>query len=524
MSDETEHTGGALPAFSDLLEEAQSRFHAAEYTRSRELAEAALEEVRISGRRETLDEAEALTWFGASLTQLSQYQDALVQLKEAVDCYARLGHPELASRALNYVAVVHEELGETDRAFEIYQQALEAANRAGATEMQARILANVGEAFVNLKEYERALGVLAESAVILEPLEEHRSLYGWCLLGIARIYVDSGDHPTAFEFFQQALAAAVEGDSLRVMTEIHTALGALYVETSQIDEALIHLEQALELAKEMGIRREIYRARLELAKAHEKRGDFESALHHFKEYDRERAAVLEAVAKERIESLTAEVELGKVRHQQEVDHLRNVELAKLNEDLLEALGEIETVNRELEHANEQLDSQKVELERLSVHDSLTGVHNRRYLDDHLEKEFVRALRYGHALSLAMIDADDFKRVNDNFSHAVGDQVLKQLAWLIGEITRRSDILARYGGEEFVVVFPVANLEESLVACEKVRSAVEQFHWTEIAPALSVTVSIGVASHARCDSVSELLAAADQKLYEAKRTGKNKVCY
>ena len=204
--------------------------------------------------------------------------------------------------------------------------------------------------------------------------------------------------------------------------------------------------------------------------------------------------------------------------------MRNVELAKVNEDLLGALDELEKVNRELEHANELLDAQKAELERLSVHDSLTGVHNRRYLDTHLEREFVRAVRYGPGLSVAMIDADDFKKVNDNFSHAVGDQVLKQLAWLIGQVTRRSDILARYGGEEFVVIFPVTTIEESLVACEKVRSAVETFEWSEIAPALSVTVSIGVASHARSESAAELLSAADHKPYEAKRPGKKQVCY
>lgn len=522
MSDEVETTQNT-PAVSKLLEEAQSRFHAAEYARACELAEAALEEIRISGGRETIEEAEALTWFGAALTQRSQYQDALMQLKEAVDCYVRLGHPELASRALNYVAVVHEELGDTDRAMEIYQQALEAAVRAGQTEMQARILANVGEAFVNAKEYERALGVLAESAVLLEPLKEHRSLYGWCLLGIARIYVDSGDHGTAFEFFKQALGAAVEGDSLRVMTEIHTAIGALYVETNQIEEALIHLEQALELAKEMGIRREIYRARLELARAHEKRGDFENALKHFKEYDRERAAVLEAVAKERIESLTAEVELGKVRHQQEVDQLRNVELAKANADLTAALEELEKANRELEAAKERLDIQNEELERLSVTDSLTGVHNRRYLDQQLESEFSRAVRYGHGLSVAIIDTDDFKKVNDNFSHAIGDQALRTLAWLIQEITRKSDILARFGGDEFVVVFPETTLEEAVVACEKVRAAVETFPWSEIAPGLSVTISVGVASHSRFDSGEDLLKAADQKLYEAKEAGRNRVC-
>lgn len=524
MTDQIGDTAEGLPAVSDLLADARARFHAAEYARSCEFAEAALEEIRISGRRETLEEAEALTWFGAALTQRSQYQDALVHLKQAVDRFARLGRPELASRALNYVAVVHEELGDVGKAFEIYEQALEASVKAGATEMQARILANIGEALVNQREYERALGVLAESAVILEPLAEHRSLYGWCLLAIARIYVDSGDHPTAFEFFKKALEAAVQGDSLRVMTEIHTALGSLYVQTDQIGEALIHLEQALELAKEMGIRREIYRARLELARAHEKRGDFEKALHHFKEYERERAAVLEAVAKERIDSLTAEIELAKVRHEQEVDHLRNVELARLNEELLAALDEVEKVNRSLERANEKLETQSEELQRLSVHDSLTGVHNRRYLDQQLENEFARAIRYGHALSVAMVDADDFKRVNDLFSHAVGDQTLRTLAWLIKEVTRRSDILARYGGEEFVVVFPQATLEEAVSACEKVRRAVEEFPWSEIAPGLAVTVSIGTASHATLDRPEELLEAADKKLYEAKRSGKNRVCH
>ncbi|MFA6957641.1 MAG: tetratricopeptide repeat-containing diguanylate cyclase [Thermoanaerobaculia bacterium] len=513
MAEDTDRVAAAS-GIGELLAEAERAFHAAEYSHAESVATRALGAIRANGG-EGMAEADALTWIGAALTQQSRYQEALAKLKEAETRYRELARPELASRALNYLAVVHEELGDVDKAFEIYARAEEAARDAGNVEMLARVLANVGEAHLNLRHWEEALATLLRSATLVAPLEEHRSLFGWSLLGIARVYVEIGEHYMAMEAFTKALDAAREGDSLRVMAEIHTAFGSLLTDMGDEKEAIVNLRQALALAEEARVPREVFTAHFALARAYEKFGDYRNALEHFRHYHQERGRVFDELAKEKVESLTAQIDLVKVRHEQEVSHLRNVELARAN-----AL--LESQQDDLKGAYELLEKQAAELDELSIHDSLTGVNNRRYLDKHLEEEMQRCRRHGHPLSVAMIDADHFKDVNDRFSHRIGDVVLRTMMQIVLQRKRRTDAVARYGGEEFVIVLPETPVERAAVAAEEYRAAIENYDWSEVHPDLRVTVSIGVASNARANDPQGLLDAADESLYEAKKRGRNQV--
>jgi len=512
----------------ELLAEAGRAFHAAEYRHAESVGARALEAIQASGG-DGMAEADALTWIGAALTQQSRYQEALAKLKDAESKYREIARPELASRALNYLAVVHEELGDVDKAFEIYGRAEDAARDAGNVEMLARVLANVGEAHLNLRHWEDALAALGRSATLVAPLEEHRSLFGWCLLGIARVYVEIGEHAMAMEAFTKALDAAREGESLRVMAEIHTAFGSLLTDMGDEKEAIVNLRQALALAEEAGVPREIFTAHFALARAYEKFGDYRNALEHFRHYHNERGRVFDELAKEKVESLTAQIDLVKVRHEQEVSHLRNVELARANalletqqDNLKSAYALLERQKDDLKGAYELLEKQKVELDDLSVHDSLTGVNNRRYLDKHLEEEMQRCQRHGHSLSIAMLDADHFKDVNDFFSHRIGDVVLRTMMQIVLHRKRRTDAVARYGGEEFVIVFPETPVQHAARAAEEYRVAIENHDWNEVAPGLHVTVSIGVASNAIANDPQGLLEAADRCLYDAKKLGRNRV--
>ena len=150
------------------------------------------------------------------------------------------------------------------------------------------------------------------------------------------------------------------------------------------------------------------------------------------------------------------------------------------------------------------------------------MNNRRYLDRHLAEEMERSRRHAHPISVAMLDADHFKLVNDRFSHRIGDVVLRTLMEIVSNRKRRTDAVARYGGEEFVIVFPETTVENAAIACEGIRDAIERFVWDELHPGLRVTVSIGVASNATADDPQGLLDAADTCLYEAKQSGRNRV--
>lgn len=165
-----------------------------------------------------------------------------------------------------------------------------------------------------------------------------------------------------------------------------------------------------------------------------------------------------------------------------------------------------------------------ELAHLASVDALTGLANRRALDETLRQEWLRAQRSGQPLSVLMVDADHFKAFNDRYGHQRGDEALRALAQLIGQHVRRpADLAARYGGEEFSVVLPETTTAGAFTMAQNIREAVEQLPAT-VAGDTPMTVSIGIATWAQgpYSEVQQLLLAADKALYQAKASGRNRV--
>ncbi|MDO8886892.1 GGDEF domain-containing protein [Candidatus Oleimmundimicrobium sp.] len=170
--------------------------------------------------------------------------------------------------------------------------------------------------------------------------------------------------------------------------------------------------------------------------------------------------------------------------------------------------------------------QQMALELLSVHDRLTGLFNYSYFLDRMEEEKKRADRYEKELSFIMMDIDHFKHYNDTYGHEQGNVVLKKIAKTIRENTRDIDIVSRYGGEEFVVLLPRASKEQAVVVAERIRKAVEslEFPGNREQPVVKKTISGGVATYPHdAKDASGLVVKADEALYEAKESGRNKTC-
>lgn len=163
-----------------------------------------------------------------------------------------------------------------------------------------------------------------------------------------------------------------------------------------------------------------------------------------------------------------------------------------------------------------------ELETLAFQDSLTHLFNRRHLDRVLEQKLAESRRYGEALSCVMMDVDDFKSVNDRRGHRAGDRVLQALAETIRKQLRSSDIAARYGGDEFALLLPHTNSEQARILVERIRADFI-VRMATLDPGADVTLSIGVASTAggRLEVAEALLGEADQAMYQAKSSGKNR---
>ena len=171
-----------------------------------------------------------------------------------------------------------------------------------------------------------------------------------------------------------------------------------------------------------------------------------------------------------------------------------------------------------------LELQRIELEQLASFDALTGLANRRSVLEKAKFEMSRALRTEHQFSFLMIDIDHFKKVNDTFGHAAGDQVLHQIAEIMVCELRNIDICGRIGGEEFLVVMPDTNLDKALIAAERLRMAVASCNFHLSDQVFPITISIGavVPSLGKEASLDALLAEADRALYKAKSNGRNRV--
>jgi len=189
----------------------------------------------------------------------------------------------------------------------------------------------------------------------------------------------------------------------------------------------------------------------------------------------------------------------------------------------ELLARVRAAKRIVDLQKELLETNK-RLELLSITDGLTKLHNHRHFQDELNRAFDESARYERPLSLAMIDIDFFKKVNDTHGHAVGDDVLREVARLYRDSVRSTDLVARYGGEEFAVMMPETTMDDAAIFAEKIRSMIEATPIQTQAGPVTVTVSIGVASvpHSRIHSSKELIVAADKALYRAKRNGRNQV--
>ena len=189
-----------------------------------------------------------------------------------------------------------------------------------------------------------------------------------------------------------------------------------------------------------------------------------------------------------------------------------------NREVVGAIVSVVDVTYRVEYEN-QLKAMNQKLQSLAVTDGLTGLHNHRAFQDYLEEQFQDAMRNKQPLALLLMDVDHFKQYNDTYGHQAGDEVLRQVAQILQAHVREGDFVARYGGEEFVVVLPRADLESAVAVAERLRRAVESAEWS-LRP---VTGSFGVACiRPDMETRQELIEAADQALYQAKKNGRNRV--
>ena len=395
-------------------------------------------------------------------------------------------------QAYGGVGWIHAQLEDYPKALKFLHEALRLAREGADVTGEGVSLGNLGNTYDSMNDPERALAHYEQATRLFEKRGDLRNVmlgYG----NMAHSYFSLGDSERARSYYEKALAQVQKLPNRAYEGWLLLNLGETLLATDPVQaEALMH--RGFAVMQGVGSLEGVADAHRVLAAHLERRGEYVQALAHHRSYAELEIKTLKDVSAKRTEALSVKFELERLQQEQEIYRLKNVELVRA----------------------------VAQLEELSLKDSLTRLHNRRYLDEYLAQAFAEATASQQRLTVLISDIDNFKGVNDRFSHAVGDEVIRAVARIFADNVWGSDVVARYGGEEYVAVFKDTDLTKARRVAEKLRQKVAAYDWSNLHPELSVSISIGL-----CDDVSlghheKMLAAADAKLYEAKRAGKNNV--
>lgn len=465
--------------------------------------------------------ADALTSLSFVYAQLLMGRDALDCGLRALAAARRAADPVREGWALNRIGVAYSSLDNPAQACETTQQALEIVHKHAAPELRFSCLNNLSYFWLyRVSDARRALadGSLLEAQTQALQLAQQATAVAresGSPFQVAVAISNLIDAQLQSDAFEAALPLLAEFERLSDANG-YLALGlqavaqrALILKTQgDFAGAVARLRKLLE--GQQGelppkLRRILIRA---LYETHKAAGDYREALAYLEQH-----ADLERLISRDTMALQTEVMLIR----QEVDQAH----ARAEFALLDAQRERERASH-LEREQQRLREHAAALDRAAHEDVLTGLHNRRHTEFALPLLVEGSRQAGKLISLAMLDVDHFKRVNDEFGHGVGDLVLQQLAQLLRQKMRSADLLARVGGEEFLVALVGTELPLAEEICERLRVAVADYDWSRLAPGLSVHVSIGLAGGAPPAEARLLLERADQALYAAKRAGRNRV--
>ncbi|MFI1994418.1 diguanylate cyclase [Actinoplanes sp. NPDC020271] len=408
--------------------------------------------------------------------------DSADGLKHAVQSVAHMREDwpvTMRAQLLMSLSVALEESGSRDEGERRAREALALAKAGGDHEMTILALNNMVYSAYETDDEATARALVTEMHE-LQARTGHR--FGANEFDtMARVELMGGHYDEVEALLTPVLAdlvAANEGDAI---AECQLTLALARRLAGRYPEAQAALDANLRICKERGLAAVRARIREEQAALYAATGRYAEAYEEHRAFHTETTALLSAQRDARARALQAVFEANEAR-------------------------------RASEHFRE-----------MAHRDALTGLYNRRYLNERLPALLQEAVAGGEPISLAIVDLDHFKRVNDTLSHATGDSVLQNVAELLEEATPGPALAARMGGEEFLLVFPGVGPEEAAVRCERLRLRIRAHAWGPITGSLPVTTSIGVTTSLDGNgSVTTMLSQADRNLYAAKRSGRDRV--
>lgn len=445
-----------------------------------------------------------ITQLATACCELGEYGEALDGFAQAQKLARQSQDAAAARRALVHQSTVHTMLGDFEAARESLRSALELPSGSAADE--GLVVLQFGQVDANEGLRAALAGDAATVTRRMAEAEEHfevalellsgtsdraSAITARTQRGAARCW--RGKFKEGLDDLKTAVAdASRSGFKLREV-QGRLELGYHLVAAGREQEGLAVLGPAMMQAEELGDLRRPSDTHERLSALYEARGDFKPALLHHKRYVEVKTRLDGRLSTQRARLHEARAELHKLRTQTAALHQRA---------------------RDLEQSRSRL-------ERLALEDELTGLANRRAFTKEFESWCARtrssALRFG----LVVADVDDFKSINDRYSHLTGDSVLKQLGHVIRANLRDSDFAARLGGDEFAVLVADSEGGAAVAVVERLLEAVREWNWTDLGEGITVTLSIGLCESTSFGDSSELVRRADEALYAAKRLGRDR---
>jgi diguanylate cyclase (GGDEF)-like protein len=473
----------------------------------------ALDHARVAARifnglEDAAFEARARALYAWVLLTRADSELALDEVLAAMEIATRSGDAGAQAFALDVTGMVYWLIEQPGKALAFFEDAIKLARQTGDDVQLGRYLINLGSAQARLGLQAQNSGDLAafrqwtEAGIASEAEGLAISKRVGDLWSVRIALCNTAEHACRLDDYESALARLAEHDAIpgtlddRAAVHYQFTSGIVLAGLGRFDEAIAEFQASLS-AEANGDIEQAVTSMLHISKAYESAGRFAEALGAYKKYHALQVRMAE----------------------EEVQRRARYTALRFENEKLRALASAEQSRAQtLESANNDLAREADRLARVVHEDDLTKLSNRR----HLEAAMFEILVSGERYAIAMLDVDSFKQINDTFSHAAGDEVLRQIGALIRQCCREHDLPVRYGGEEFAILMRGADQRDARKICDRVKTAIELHDWSALLAGGGVTVSIGAASWNEASTPNNVLILADRRLYSAKAAGRNRV--
>ncbi|MGC9366105.1 MAG: tetratricopeptide repeat-containing diguanylate cyclase [bacterium] len=455
--------------------------------------------------------ANAYNNLGSVLAIQGRYEASINYFQQSSALYQNLKDEHGVASVFANMGIIYKNKKEYEMALEYQNQALKIFKKLGNRNYQAIVHNSIGGVLLAQKHYSEAIKYFRKSLRIKKKMENMQgAALSYRFIGIA--YKNKGVFKKALSYCLKSYDLVKDSNRKRHIMLISHTLGEIYLGLQKYNFSEKFLLESLKTCREIGIKDEQYRICRHLSTLYEEMGNYSKALEFYKKYNSLKDEVYTTEYNDKIAYLKIDHEVEKREKEAEIQRLKNVELVR-------EISKRKKVEKALRKSEERF-------KQLSIEDPLTKIFNRRYFLKSAAKIIKRAAKKSQEISLVIFDLDHFKIINDTCGHLKGDQVIKQFVKIVKQNIRPEDIFARYGGEEFILLLVNSDIKNAKRIAERIRRKTAKNNPAAVGCSVKMTLSAGISGIEEINQKSailkKLIKIADQRLYQAKNTGRNKV--